>query len=122
MCNCKNIEVGSFNNQILLDHPNLNHPVWVDACIADEIRDLLSKGVKTIGSCCGHNKLIPCIAVAPESIVLMEKLGYRHQFNRLVPTGPWSRIYFYAKSVKCSWIKKLIQDWLPFMWWSFWNQ
>lgn len=113
--------MGSFDNQVVIDHLNLSHPVGIDACIADEVIDLLNKGIKTRASCCGHNKAIPSIVVAPESIRRMEELGYRHFFNRVVPIGPWSRTYFYAKSVKCSWWIKLKQDWLPYMWWSFWN-
>lgn len=120
MCNCKNVEIGSFDNQVQIDHPSLLHPVWVDACIADEIIDLLHKGVKTIGSCCGHNKAVPTIGVALESVKLMEELGYKHHPNPCVIRGPYSRTYFYAKSVKCS-LKAKIKIWLPYLWRKFWD-
>lgn len=116
MCNCKNVSVGSYDNQIEIDHPSLLHPIWVDACIADEVIYLLHHGVKTIGSCCGHNKTVPSIAVAPESVKRMEELGYKHHLNACVRRGPFSRSYFYAKSVKCSLWIKLTKVWLPFLW------
>lgn len=111
--------MGSFENQIEIFHEALGRKIWVDACIADEIIDLLSNGVKTIGSCCGHNKAIPSIAVSRESVKLMEAMGYKHHFNLSVPKGEYSKIYFYAKSIKCPWWIKLRQDWLPWFWYHF---
>lgn len=35
---------------------NSDKPVVVDACIADEIRELNEKGVITLGCCCGHGR------------------------------------------------------------------
>ncbi len=119
MCNCKNVDVGSYDNQIQIDHPSLLHPIWVDACIADEVIFLLHYGVKTIGSCCGHNKTVPSIAVAPESVKRMEELGYKHHLNACVRRGSYSRSYFYAKSVKCSLWIKLTKVWLPYLWRKF---
>lgn len=119
MCNCKNVEVGSLDNQIEMFHEALGRKIWVDACIAEEVMELLNNGVKTMGCCCGHNKLIPSIAVHPESVKLMEAMGYKHHFNPSVPKGKYSRIYFYAKSIKCSWRIKLTQDWLPWLWFHF---
>lgn len=116
MCNCKNVELGTFDNQIQIDHCSLLHPIWVDACIADEVIYLLSRGVKTTASCCGHNKTIPSIAVAPESVKLMEELGYKHFNNVCIRRGPYARTFFYAKSVKCSLWIKLTKVWLPYLW------
>lgn len=99
-CDCIDIEVGSFDNQVEITHPNLSHPIMVDKCIAEEIKDLLDKGIKTIGSCCGHNTTIPSIIVAPESVKQMEKLGYIHGFNPCIPRGYGSDLMFFPKSVK----------------------
>ena len=52
--------------------------VRVDECIADEIADLWSKGIKTTGCCCGHGYMLGFIQVADEHIKDMEKLGYIH--------------------------------------------
>lgn len=98
-CNCVNIEVGSFDNQVEITHPNLSHPIMVDKCIAEEIKELLDHGVKTMASCCGYNKTIPSIMVAPESVKLMERLGYIHCFNSCCPIGYGSDLLFFPKSV-----------------------
>lgn len=35
----------------------INGRWWrIDACIADEVQLLNSRGIRTIGSCCGHSK------------------------------------------------------------------
>lgn len=115
MCNCKNVQMGSFENQIQIRHKNLPHPIWVDACIAEEVISLLSKGVKTVASCCGHNKAVPSIAVAPESVRQMEDLGYKHHPNPCVLDGLYSRSFFYARSVKCP-LRLKIKLWLPYLW------
>ena len=37
----------------------INGRFWgVDACIADQVQILISRGVKTFGCCCGHGKKI----------------------------------------------------------------
>ncbi len=119
MCNCKNVELGSFDNQIEIYHKAIGRKIWLDACIADEVISLLNSGVRTTGSCCGHNKTIPSIVVALESIPLMEAMGYKHWFNLCVPRGSFSRTFFYAKSVKCPWWIKMKHVWLPWVWYHF---
>lgn len=57
MCRCKNIEMGSFDNQIRLITPEGKN-VGIDRCIAEEIKELWKSGIRTIASCCGHNKSI----------------------------------------------------------------
>ena len=121
MCNCKNVDLGTFANQVEIHHPKLSHPVWVDVCIADEIINLLSNGVKTMASCCGHNKTIPSIMVAPESVKLMEAMGYKHHFNFCVNTGKFARCYFYSKSVKCPWWRKFYNEVIRRAWWHLIN-
>lgn len=67
-CDCK-----SYNKQTgTVEEVVLPRPDWmpegqrvngipVDACIAEVVRYLWSKGVVTLGSCCGHNKNPPSL-------------------------------------------------------------
>lgn len=83
MCNCENIEVGSYDNQVELippkhmaDYKALYQPgtaptICVDTCIADEVLDLWAKGITTTGCCCGHNKVQPYIGVVSEDSIKM---------------------------------------------------
>lgn len=50
--------------------------VVVDACLAEEIEELWSKGIRTTGCCCGHGKHIGNICVGYECIPVMKDLGY----------------------------------------------
>lgn len=52
--------------------------IQIDECIADEIEDLWSKGIKTTGCCCGHGFALGFIEVTDNCIEDMEKLGYVH--------------------------------------------
>lgn len=77
MCNCIDIEMGSYSNQINVFPPfEPDRLAGIDTCIYNEIIGLWEKGVKTDESCCGHNKVMPYISVKDESITLMRKLGY----------------------------------------------
>jgi hypothetical protein len=49
----------------------------VDPCIAGEVVDLISRGVHTLASCCGHGKLSPTVYVDEKDIKTMQLLGYR---------------------------------------------
>ncbi len=53
----------------------------VDQCLEEEIKYLLSMGVRTIASCCGHKRVDGFIAVKKESIELMRELGYERYIN-----------------------------------------
>lgn len=89
-CKCVEVEMGSYANTVLLDYPEsmkqyrLNRiqagcqseKIQVDACIAEEIKDLWSKGVITMGCCCGHNKQQSMVNVDENSIKKMLALGY----------------------------------------------
>lgn len=95
MCKCKNIEVGTYDNQVELSRPlhmvgrkdegSESDIICVDSCLKDEIIFLWSKGVKTTGCCCGHNYLPPYIGVSDDSIDLMVSLNYETQPNELHP-------------------------------------
>lgn len=93
MCNCVNIEIGSYGNQVELQRPlhmvstRGVHTICVDACIKDEILYLWSHGVTTTGCCCGHNKGndYPFIGVAERDIQKMKSMGYSVKFNNCRP-------------------------------------
>lgn len=62
-CDCAsyNLDDNVDSNEVVLPRPDWMHEgeringVPVDACIADVVRHLWDAGVKTWGSCCGHN-------------------------------------------------------------------
>ena len=69
MCKCKDVEMGDYSNQITLGYyPIMReyadnrrraglspYGICVDRCIADQVVELWEAGVRTYGSCCGHN-------------------------------------------------------------------
>lgn len=58
------------------DRTEYKTEVVVDACLADEIEDLWSMGIRTMGCCCGHGRHLGMIQVLPEDIKKMIELGY----------------------------------------------
>jgi len=93
MCNCKDIEIGSYGNQVMLTdlppHMKIHkakqggdpNSICVDTCLKDEILALWALGITTEGCCCGHNKLPAMINVTEKDEPLMEKLGYIYTTN-----------------------------------------
>ncbi|MGI9582636.1 hypothetical protein ACR1PO_15685 [Chryseobacterium sp. RRHN12] len=91
-CNCKDIDFGSeenFAQQIMVDIPphmdgykqarlneGLSDKICIDPCIIDEVKELWSLGIKTLGCCCGHNKAEPFVNVHEKDIQKMLSLGY----------------------------------------------
>ena len=109
MCNCNNIEIGSYNNQICIDIPShmedyknyrlsngLKPVICIDNCILKEIQYLWNLGIKTTGCCCGHNKLDGFIGVVNEDVSKMKQLGYEVRVNEIRPNDEDS---FHPKSV-----------------------
>lgn len=81
MCDCKDIEIGTYDNQVTLKNWwNLEY-VSIDTCLREEILHLWSKKVRTTGCCCGHNKSKPYINVNGESAIIMINLGYEYWVN-----------------------------------------
>lgn len=87
MCQCKNVEMGTFTNQMLVELPdhmqqyrkqrNLDPRLLsIDSCLVKEIEHLWSEGITTTGCCCGHNQAAPYIGVIEEDIPKMRALGY----------------------------------------------
>jgi hypothetical protein len=97
MCNCKNIEIGSYKNQVELTSPKhmkkyrnnldkeLSETICVDKCLEEEIKYLWLLGITTTGCCCGHNKTSSYIGVIPKDIKRMKNLGYEVRFNSCRP-------------------------------------
>lgn len=93
MCNCINVEFGSYDNQVSLKRPNHMSDVFtggsesdvlsIDSCLKDEIEFLWSHGIITTGCCCGHNKgdSFKYIGVHESCIDKMYSLGYVNQPN-----------------------------------------
>lgn len=80
MCNCINIKMGSYDNQVTLKMPN-GKLMGIDKCIASEIKYLWSFGIKTTGCCCGHNTQKGYIGVIDKDKEIMKKGGYKVRFN-----------------------------------------
>ena len=93
MCNCKNIKMGSFNNQERLISPE-GKEVWIDRCIIEEIKTLWRLDIKTIASCCGHNITAGVVLVDDNDIEKMKELGYKHWSN---PTDTERKDGFFIK-------------------------
>lgn len=96
MCNCKNVEVGSYGNQVEVKNLPSHmaaykakqggaNTICLDKCIAAEVKRLWSEGITTTGCCCGHNKVDPYIGVISEDIPKMKALGYSVAFNIMRP-------------------------------------
>lgn len=94
MCECINIEMGSYANAVCIQIPEhmrqyrenrlaagLSGKISIDACILEEIQRLWSLGIHTRGCCCGHNQVSGMINVADESIDKMFELGYKEYPN-----------------------------------------
>lgn len=81
MCDCNNIEIGSYDNQVELKSWWNNKIICVDKCLQKEILNLWDNVVRTTGCCCGHNQLNPMINVILEHHNIMVKLGYKYYTN-----------------------------------------
>ena len=82
MCNCENVEIGSYDNQVQMKAWWNNKIICVDECLWKEIHFLWDEKVQTTGCCCGHNKLKPMINVTPEHHNKMVELGYKSWVNK----------------------------------------
>jgi hypothetical protein len=94
MCSCVDVEIGSYDNQILLDYPKcmkeyknnkiknkLSNKASIDICLVGEIKFLWENNIKTTGCCCGHNKKLPYIGVFEEDVDKMIDMGYIKRTN-----------------------------------------
>ena len=93
-CNCKNIEIGSYKNQVILQNWWNGNTVCVDRCLKNEILKLWKVKILTTGCCCGHNKGVPYINTIEEDHGKMKALGYEWWKNE------FDVICYKPKSVK----------------------
>lgn len=101
MCQCKDIEYGDYENMDLLDIPKAKGGiVQVDRCLSEEVKGLWDKGIRTVASCCGHNKSMPRILVHPEDIDKMIEMGYDIALNVAGIDNVLRTDAFYSKSVR----------------------
>ena len=89
-CKCKNVEFGSYDNQIEVARPDFvygtSETVCLDRCIADEVIHLWEIGISTTGCCCGHGVLEPYIGVVDGDIEKMKNMGYKKRINSMDET------------------------------------
>jgi hypothetical protein len=81
MCNCKNIEIGSYDNQDWLINWWNFKKIYIDKCLITEMYFLWSKKIRTTGCCCGHNKKKPYINVIESDHEKMVNLNYENWTN-----------------------------------------
>lgn len=80
-CICDNVEFGTYAHTVSMKCPFIERNdgwVTIDVCIATEIAELWHKGVKTLNSCCGHQKLRSSVIVSKEYEPVMIGLGYAY--------------------------------------------
>ena len=80
VCHCNNVDFGSYDNTVGMKSP-FDDWVSIDTCIATDIGRLWHNGVRTINSCCGHQKLEPSVIVSKDSYKKMDDLGYQSFIN-----------------------------------------
>lgn len=94
MCDCVDVGMGTYDNQVVLPYPpHMSKEngftktfAGIDRCLEKEIKYLWSLGIPTIESCCGHNLCMGYISVKNEqNEKKMRDLGYKHQPNSLYP-------------------------------------
>ena len=92
MCKCKNVEIGTYTNQVMLDPPEFMLPlknclgeikpvqkISIDRCISNQVKELWDNGIPTTGCCCGHNANLGYIGIYTEDLEKCNKLGYTTQ-------------------------------------------
>jgi len=76
MCDCVNVKMGSYDNQITLKMPD-GQLMGIDKCIVEEIEYLWSCDIRITGCCCGHNIQEGYIGVIDKDIEIMKRGGYK---------------------------------------------
>lgn len=107
MCDCKDVKIGSYDNQVILCSW-WGESVCIDACLKDEILWLWNKGILTTGCCCGHNIERPMINVVKEHHCKMIELDYEQWENEhgVICYAPKSIFHNENYKDKIAWLKK----------------
>lgn len=109
-CNCgPDVTLGSYANAVAVPIPphmesyrvnriaaGLSGFVCIDRCILREIQELWAEGIRTYGSCCGHNTGPSMVNVHADDDEAMLGMGYVRWPH--VPEGGCPNT-FYLKSV-----------------------
>ena len=69
-------KLGDFKSQKIITDPFDQKLIAIDRCIFYEILYLWACGIRTLGSCCGHNKISGYIWVDKDHIQRMLHMGY----------------------------------------------
>lgn len=89
-CTCKNIEMGSYGNQVELPTPDFLNmylkkhceydlkTICVDHCLKDHILELWDYGIPTLGCCCGHGRMTPSILIPLWYMDNAKRIGYKN--------------------------------------------
>lgn len=87
----------------------LSDKVCVDRCLSREIKFLWSKGIKTIGCCCGNHTNSPensgYIQVENEHIQSMKDMGYEYSINEFgnIIFKPKTKFIYYPFGAISEW-------------------
>jgi len=113
MCKCVDVKYSTNANTIVLGYYPcmreyrdnrlkaglLAYGIGIDRCLVEEIVKLWKSEIRTLGCCCGHNKLPGTVIVNPEDIEKIRLLGYKQY---IYPDDPHRDDTFLTKSYKYS--------------------
>lgn len=75
-CTCENVAFGAYEACELVDLP-WGGQAGIDRCVLPDVRDLWAGGIRTIESCCGHNRTAGYVAVRYEDMAAMLARGWK---------------------------------------------
>ena len=81
-CTCEDVDFGTYEAAVCVVLPcearvGNQMVATIDVCILPEIKALWDRGIPTVASCCGHNRIAGSIIVPEEYAGRMDALGYR---------------------------------------------
>lgn len=95
---------------VIILNPFTQKEIAIDCCIAGEIASLLSHGIRTFCSCCGHNEKGPSVAVHVTDLIRAAEHLFRIDPNRRWLVMAWSESIPEARLwLQCG---KLLDTWV----------
>lgn len=88
-------------NMIISEDFYKNGAIEIDDCLVDEIKDLWSKGIHTLGCCCGHSENVGFIQVERTDFQKMLDLGYKWYHDYPEDYGGKYRFDAFIPKSKC---------------------